>query len=105
MIAARRNFLMLLAVILIAPWAWADSANYLVGTFHLKCPYCGKVDTVDGGTAQHHCENHQCNQQVFVGGNKILVMCPNGHTNEVILHGHTVSIRCKVCNAECQGNW
>jgi hypothetical protein len=104
MIARRQVVIFCLASVCLVPWAFAGPKNYLLGTFHLKCPYCGKVDVVENGTAQHHCENRACGKQVFVDG-KILVMCPKGHTNEVILRGETRSIKCKVCNVECEGNW
>jgi hypothetical protein len=104
MTVTRRILVLLLATSWLAAFAHAGPTNYLLGTFQLKCPYCGKVDMVDKGTAQHQCENHSCGKQVFVDG-KILVMCPNGHTNEVTLHGETRSIQCKFCKAECEGKW
>jgi hypothetical protein len=76
----------------------AKPDNYLLGDFHLKCPKCGQVDKVDGGTAQHKCDN--CKTQVFVKG-KVQMVCPNKHVNEVEVKGEINTYPCKVCRVDC----
>jgi hypothetical protein len=48
----------------------------LYGTWHVRCPNCGQIDTVTDGTCQH--QREKCNAQVF-SGNDVTVVCRNGH--------------------------
>lgn len=99
MVITRRRALVCIIAAGLAPIASGHPKNYLLGTFYLQCPYCGNIDKVEDGTAQHRCQT--CDKQVFHDG-KVIVMCPNGHPNEIALHGRTSSIICRRCQTECR---
>jgi hypothetical protein len=96
--SSRRKFLtLILFLTLFASWN-TFGKDYLLGTFYLKCPACGKVDKVEDGTAQHKCE--KCKTQVFQRGHVKLV-CPKNHVNDVQVLGEVNSVICRTCGAEC----
>jgi hypothetical protein len=99
----RRKALVLFATVGIAPSVLAHPANYLLGTFYLRCPNpnCWQIDRVDDGTAQHACSKD--GTQMFQNG-KVTMMCPNNHPNEVTVSGQVSSVKCRICGTECRRN-
>lgn len=89
MIQSRRTFLKALtamgstAVFLLTN-AKPARASGLYGTWRLRCPTCGQIDTVTDGTRQHKCSRDKT--QVF-NGDEVTVVCPQNdwwtiHTGE-----------------------
>lgn len=99
----RRQFISkLFATVGILGFLLADSKRAhacLYGTWRLKCPNCGQVDTVKDGTCQHPCE--KCGTQVF-SGDDVTVVCPNGHPWKITTgHPASDSYICPTCKADC----
>jgi hypothetical protein len=71
----------------------------LYGTWRVKCPSCGRIDTVTDGTCQHKCSNG--GTQVF-SGDDVTVVCPNNHEWHITtVHPATDSYVCKTCGKDC----
>jgi primosomal protein N' len=82
----------------------APARACLAGTWYVKCPKCGKIDKVDGGTCQHKCE--RCNYQSFTGTD-VTVVCPKGHAHRIKTGACerstcTKSYICPICKQECR---
>lgn len=78
----------------------------MYGTWKVKCPKCGQIDTVTEGTCQHVCENASCRTQVFAGSD-VTVVCRNGHPNHITTgsrNAPTTSYMCPVCSPQSDCN-
>jgi uncharacterized C2H2 Zn-finger protein len=85
--------------------ALADNlAHALYGTYYMQCPKCGNVDMVEKGTAQHVCQNRECQAQMFARG-RVMLVRRSHHENVVDLSGVDAlrSYTCKTCKVDCQG--
>ena len=74
----------------------------LIGTWMVKCPICGQVDKVEGGTRQHCCSRNKQHQVFHEGG--VTVLCPVNHENFVRKQNKDDLVRswpCSVDQREC----